>query len=232
MNIGLLVGLLHPSQSAAATQVFWQWLNQTYNTGVNYANRNASAQQSTMDVAKSYAVTVSCCCGISFGGNKLIDRVGAQRVPAYARFLLPYVAVASAGLVNVGLMRSSDYLHGVSVNDAATREPIDGVSKIAGRTAIGQVMASRAFVPLPLIALPPFIVGWIMRRPFFAKRPGFELPVTLGVIGVDLLFAAPMGLALYPPECRLPVSTLEPEFHNLRNSNGEPITEVIFNKGL
>ena len=40
-NSPVLAGLLMPNQTMAAT-IFWQWLNQSHNACVNYANRNAS----------------------------------------------------------------------------------------------------------------------------------------------------------------------------------------------
>ena len=40
-NSPILAGLLMPNPSLAQT-VFWQWLNQSHNACVNYANRNAT----------------------------------------------------------------------------------------------------------------------------------------------------------------------------------------------
>lgn len=40
-NSPILAGLLMPSPTMAQT-IFWQWLNQSHNACVNYANRNAT----------------------------------------------------------------------------------------------------------------------------------------------------------------------------------------------
>lgn len=38
----MVVGLLLPNQTIAST-IFWQWINQSHNACVNYANRNATS---------------------------------------------------------------------------------------------------------------------------------------------------------------------------------------------
>ena len=40
-NSPILAGLLMPNPTLVQT-VFWQWLNQSHNACVNYANRNAT----------------------------------------------------------------------------------------------------------------------------------------------------------------------------------------------
>jgi sideroflexin-5 len=40
-NSPILAGLLMPNPTMAQT-IFWQWLNQSHNACVNYANRNAT----------------------------------------------------------------------------------------------------------------------------------------------------------------------------------------------
>lgn len=41
VNVFQVVGLLLPNPTTAST-IFWQWLNQSHNACVNYANRNAT----------------------------------------------------------------------------------------------------------------------------------------------------------------------------------------------
>jgi len=42
MNMPIAFGLLFTAPTPMNT-IFWQWLNQTYNASLNYANRNASS---------------------------------------------------------------------------------------------------------------------------------------------------------------------------------------------
>lgn len=45
-----------------------QWINQTYNAAMNYANRNASSLYTTSDVLQSYITAVLLAGAISLGG--------------------------------------------------------------------------------------------------------------------------------------------------------------------
>jgi hypothetical protein len=49
--------------------IFWQWINQSYNIGVNHANRNASNSLSNETIAKTYisAVIISCSVAVGLG---------------------------------------------------------------------------------------------------------------------------------------------------------------------
>ena len=42
----------------------------------------------------------------------------------------------------------------------------------------------------------------------------------------------PLAIALFPQQSTSSVTALEPEFQNLRDKNGQPITELTYNKGL
>ena len=51
-----------------ATQVFWQFVNQSYNTAMNYANRNGTdSDPTTQEVLTNYAFAVGVSSGLSMG---------------------------------------------------------------------------------------------------------------------------------------------------------------------
>ena len=47
-NIPIVCGMILSAPTPMNT-FFWQWLNQTYNAGLNYGNRNASSKQTTAE---------------------------------------------------------------------------------------------------------------------------------------------------------------------------------------
>ncbi|XP_032916709.1 sideroflexin-5 isoform X2 [Catharus ustulatus] len=69
----IVVGLLLPNQTLAST-VFWQWLNQSHNACVNYANRNASKPSPTSKFIQGYLGAVISAVSIAVGLNVLIQR--------------------------------------------------------------------------------------------------------------------------------------------------------------
>jgi sideroflexin-5 len=48
----------------------------------------------------------------------------------------------------------------------------------------------------------------------------------------SLSFAPPFAIALFPQYSTAKVETLEPHFHNLKDSEGNQIRELYYNKGL
>lgn len=85
-----------------------QWLNQTYNAGLNYGNRNATSTMSYSDLGKGYfsAVVVSCSIAIvsrmAFA-KQLSTMKGGKLIVLNAA--LNFLCAACAGASNVSLMR-------------------------------------------------------------------------------------------------------------------------------
>ena len=67
-NVPIAAMLLYPTSSPLFV-ITAQFINQTYNVCVNYANRNASSEMSTQTLLTAYgaAVTSSCALALGFG---------------------------------------------------------------------------------------------------------------------------------------------------------------------
>lgn len=111
-----------------------QWLNQTYNAGMNYGNRNASSPYTNGDLARGYSGAVAVSVSIALFtrtifAKQLVGMKGPKLVVANA--FLNYIAGATAGACNLALMRSKELKDGILVtNEAGTVEY--GKSKKAG----------------------------------------------------------------------------------------------------
>jgi len=62
-----VTGLLLPNQTFQQ-MIFWQWLNQSHNACVNYANRNASKPTPTIRFVQGYVGAVTAAVGIAVSG--------------------------------------------------------------------------------------------------------------------------------------------------------------------
>lgn len=72
---------------------------------------------------------------------------GGGGMSFFLRTVIPYTAVASAGALNVFLMRRNEAKEGIAVKDKDGR--VLGVSQIAGRKAIEQTVLTRVALPAP-----------------------------------------------------------------------------------
>lgn len=114
-NLPIVAGML--LSGAGAGQLVFQALNQSYNAGFNYANRNASAPSDPLQLAASYGVATSVAVGASYGFGRVIERFTARAAAAggggglglklFTR-AAPWCAVATAGVVNALAMRYKD----------------------------------------------------------------------------------------------------------------------------
>jgi tricarboxylate carrier len=227
VNIVLCYGLLLPQVSVAST-VFWQWLNQSYNLLVNHANRNASNEMSLKQMGLAYGAAVGASCSIAVGMGQLVKR---GLVPRALSHVVPYTAVASAGVVNVFVMRANEISEGVTVS-GADGTPL-GVSKKAGLLGVSLSGVSRAVWSIPALVIPPLVMGGLKAAsPAFARTKVLHVPMELLSIGLSLMFGVPFAISLFKSTMEVPVHRLEKEFHNLTDKDGLPIKTVFFHKGL
>ncbi|KAG1962610.1 sideroflexin-5b isoform X2 [Pimephales promelas] len=130
----IVVGLLLPNQTLAST-VFWQWLNQSHNACVNFANRNATKPTPTSKFFQGYLGAVTSAVSIAVGLNVLIQK--SSKFNPATRLLIqrfiPFPAVASANICNVALMRHNELSEGIDVLDSNGN--VVGSSRIAAKHA-------------------------------------------------------------------------------------------------
>lgn len=231
-NLVITAGMLTPNLGTAGT-LFWQVANQSLNVAINISNANKSHPLTNAQIAKNYALAVSASCSVAIGLNAIVPRL--KNILAGTKLVLgrlvPFAAVISAGVTNVFLMRSGELKKGISVFDDDGNDL--GSSKVAAFHAVGETAASRVINATPIMVIPPLILVRLQRSRFLkGKSKLFETVVNIGLIFGTSLVALPFALAVFPQRRTISVSSLEKEFQNLKDKNGENISKVEFNRGI
>jgi len=205
--------------------VFTQWLNQTYNMVNNYVNR-AGATVEWSALLQSYGLAVTASCSIAMGAKKIIGAIPALQ--AFGPFV-PYLAVISAGSANVSFTRMEEWNgKGVSIVDADANDL--GLSLKAGQLGVLQTVLSRScFLPIAPMVMP--VLAMKILAPVLTAKP-VAMMAELVLITVCISGMLPVALSILPQKMEIPVSGLEPQYQNLKDKNGNPITSVFANKGL
>ncbi|KAJ9616759.1 Sideroflexin FSF1 [Cladophialophora chaetospira] len=240
-NLIVTAGMLQPNMTTTST-VAWQWINQSLNVAINSANANKSSPLSNATLVKSYLVAVSASCSVAVGLKAIVPCL--KKVSPNTKIILgrlvPFAAVASAGALNVFLMRSEEIRRGIDVfpvqseAEKAEREKTGkevaslGKSRKAAILAVGETAISRVLNATPIMVLPPLILVRLQKTEWLKQRPRMVLPVNLGLILTTSIFALPLALAAFPQRQAVSAQTLEPEFRNRGGEGGL----VEFNRGI
>ncbi|KAK2039924.1 tricarboxylate carrier [Colletotrichum somersetense] len=244
-NLVVTAGMLQPGLGTAGT-IAWQVVNQSLNVAINSANANKSSPLSWRKLGESYAMAVSVSCGVAVGLNKLVPRL-RNLTPATRTTLtrlVPFAAVASAGFLNVLLMRGEEMRTGIDVfpvvsdagragkenegGEAAGQPQSLGRSKKAAQIAVGETAASRVFNSTPIMVIPPLVLVRLQQQQWLKQRPRLVVPINLGLILVTSYAVLPLALAVFPQRQSISADKLEPEFHGRGGEGGL----VVFNRGI
>jgi hypothetical protein len=118
-NMPIIFGMLM-TPPTPLNMAFWQWINQTYNAGMNFGNRNASSQQTTKDIMFGYSAAVTSSITISLGLKRLSKGLTQNLhggLQVLATSIITYFAVATAGFLNTYCMRMGEMSRGIKVYD-------------------------------------------------------------------------------------------------------------------
>jgi len=225
--------------------VAWQVVNQSLNVAINSANANKSSPLTTRQMVQSYLVAVSASCGVALGLNNLVPRLrnlspGTRTVLTR---LVPFAAVASAGALNVFLMRGEEMRTGIDVFPVlgeADREALAragrpegdvtslGRSRRAATLAVGETALSRVLNSSPIMIIPAMALFRLQRTEWLQRNPRYTVPVNLGLILATSFAVLPLALAAFPQRQRISADSLEEEFHGRGGEDGM----VVFNRGI
>lgn len=222
----MVVGMLLPNPTMRQI-IIWQWLNQSHNACVNYANRNASKPTPTKRFVMGYVGAVTSAVSIAAGLSLLIRRASAfsHTTKMLIQRFVPFPAVATASTCNVVLMRNSELVEGIEVFDRNGR--VIGTSKAAAKKALGETALTRMFLPAPILIIPPVVMSFLEKTKFLKTYPRMHLPINSVVCTLAFGFALPVAIALFPQVSHIKRQSLEPEVQELTSDE-----EVYYNKGL
>lgn len=233
VNIAIVTTMILPStiQSVPRT-ILIHWANQSYNSAVNFANRNTSNEVSRRMLGEAYCAAVGSSVSIALGATFLTKRISAAspRWGLVVGSTLPFLAVLSAGVANLCLIRRNEWQEGVAVADE--NGDTYGKSIVAGKQGLAKCSVARFLWNFPIMVLPSFILARLAAGPMKGAPKLVKLGAEVAVVTAFLFAGVPPALAAFPQTDSIDASKLEPQFHGLVDRSGRPIEKFYFNKGL
>ncbi|KAE8163587.1 Tricarboxylate/iron carrier [Aspergillus tamarii] len=240
-NLIVTAGMLIPGMKWKGT-LAWQIANQSLNVAINSANANKSTPLSTAGMVKSYLMAVSASCSVALGLNSIVPRLKSvsPSTKVILGRLVPFAAVASAGALNVFLMRGEEIRQGIDVYPftSAASEKVDtgekvpvtslGKSQKAATIAVGETAISRVVTSTPVMVIPPLLLLRFQKTELLKRRPYLAMPINIGLVFLTSAFALPFALGVFPQRLVMSSDHLEEGFHGRGGENGQ----VVFNRGI
>jgi len=207
-----------------------QWLNQTYNAGLNYGNRNASSKYTAGDLARGYGAAAAVSVSIALSTRivlapQLARLSGARLIIANAA--LSYLAASTAGASNLALMRSKELWEGIEVQDEEGTVTY-GNSKKAGRKAVAETALSRVALPLPVLFFPAVGNFALESLGLWPKNPAAGKVIEMSLCLGSLCFALPMSIALFQQRAVLDRADIDEELKFLKAADFVKPEEVSY----
>lgn len=238
-------GISIANLSQTTGTLLWQITNQSLNVAINNANANKSTPLSTSKIAQSYFLAVGASCSVALGLNALVPRLKkvSPATKTVLTRLVPFAAVASAGALNVFLMRGEEIRQGIDVYPVLSEadkaklaaegksesEVVSlGKSRKAATLAVSETAVSRVLNSSPIMVLPALALVRFQKQDWLKRNPRLTLPVNLGLILTTSLVALPLALAAFPQRQAVDAASLEKEFWGKGGEGGK----VVFNRGI
>lgn len=225
-----ITGAMLQFYRTAPAVVFWQWVNQSFNALVNYTNRNAKSPISTTQLGIAYASATTSAMITALGCKYYWSKTAGPFLQRY----VPFAAVAAANCVNIPLMRQTELMYGIDVQDENGN--IVSQSKVAAAKGISQVILSRIFMAMPGMTILPIVMARLEKLDWMKRITVLHAPMQVMAVGCFLIFMVPTACGIFPQRCSISTSTLawlEPEAYEKLKKNTKVVPQkVYFNKGL
>lgn len=248
INIPICGGMLLAAPTLP-NLIGWQWLNQTYNAAFNFTHGNKAEQQpgkakgfleQNKNALMGYICASVVSVSLAVGSTQWLKHASFQSelLRRTLQMIVPYTAVAAAGVANVGLMRAKELVDGIPV---FLRGELVGNSKQAAKQAILQTAISRIVLPIPILALPPPVLALCYTIPAIKASKQLRLLAELAVLVCGIWVGLPCAVGIFPQTSSMDVNKLEPDIREKAKRIMErqkdfvstaTTTVVTFNKGV
>ena len=186
MNIPILCGILLSPPTMKNT-IFFQWLNQSYNAGLNFGNKNSSCEYSDMDLFKGYCAAISSSVSVAMF-LRIITSGMTKRSSGTKLLLLNALVGATAGgcasFCNTLCMRYAEIEKGIEVCEDAELTKKIGISKFCAQNAVVETSLSRSAMSVSSVAIPTGLI--IMFGAVGISPQSFVLKTSLEAVCVGL----------------------------------------------
>lgn len=201
LNIPILCGILLSAPTMRNT-IFFQWLNQTYNAGLNFGNKNSTCEYTTTDLAKGYFAAV----GSSVSVAMLLRMItaGATRRASGTKLLLLNTLVGStaggcASFCNTMCMRYAEIEKGIEICEDGELKKKIGISKACAKSAVIETSLSRSAMSISSVTIPAALILTLGAVGVAPKSFAMKTLLEIICVGSALRVGLPMSVSIFPP---------------------------------
>ena len=222
-----------------------QWANQTQNAAITWSNRPPATPKEAAvaslgtaggtgavgtsgaysdDARAIGAYCASCLTAIPIAVGAAFGAHRSSLLRPLGRFA-PYPAVALANTVNTMMMRSDDWMHGVTLQ-YADGTSVGGSSRVAGQRAVRDTALTRTLIPLANFVVAPLLLAALEKL----RGKSRSLLAQVVVSGAVLIAAIPMASSVSAPVGKISLADMEPELAQIARMRG--VVELQYERGF
>ena len=200
-NLPVVIGILVAPPTMFYTVLF-QWLNQSYNAGLNFGNKNSTCKYTNKDIMGGYLTAVTSAILVAMGMRALTAPAAKSATGTELMLLNTIVACvsgAAASYCNTTFMRKAEVDRGIQVCSDKELTNVVGTSKIAAQSAVRETAISRSICSVVGFLLPiifVMLVGLLGVHPVSTRG---KIAVECFCILMSLRVNLPFSMSIFPP---------------------------------